>query len=78
MAMMVRFAVNRARKQAAVFFGGDEHGQVSLPAGWEELVPRDLIRDEAAFQRWIAGSLEERLRGLAPAGFACLGGLRRP
>lgn len=78
MAMMVRFAVHRGKKQAAVFFGGDEHASVALPPGWEELTPREIIRDEVAFQRWIALDLDGRLAVLAPAGFACLRGMRQP
>lgn len=77
MAPMVRFAIHRQRKQAAVFFGGDEHGSVALPPGWEELVPRQILRDDEAFARWIALDLDGRLVGLAPPGYRCLAGLQR-
>ena len=78
MAMMVRFAINQIKRRAAVFYGGDERGGKPLPPGWEELVPRDIIKDEAMFQRWIALELDDRLEGLAPPGFKCLKGLQQP
>ena len=78
MAPMVRFAIHRKRKEAAVFFGGDEHASVPLPKGWQELMPRAIIRDEGEFDRWIALDLDGRLAGLAPPGFKCLPGLQHP
>jgi hypothetical protein len=64
MAPRVRFAIHRKRREAAIFFGGDERAVSPLPAGWEELVPREIIHDEAAFDRWIALDLDDRLAGL--------------
>jgi hypothetical protein len=78
MAPMVRFAMHPGKRQAAVFFGGDERVQHALPEGWVELVPRRIITDEAAFDRWIALDLDARLAGLAPPGFTCLPGMRQP
>jgi hypothetical protein len=60
-----------------VYFGGDEHASVSLPDGWEEVMPRAIIRDEAEFERWLALDLDGRLSRLAPSGFRCLPGLQR-
>jgi hypothetical protein len=67
--MMVRFAIHRAKKISRVFFVGDERGTMPLPAGWEELVPRDIITDERAFDRWIALDLDARLAAITPEGF---------
>ncbi len=76
MSMIVLFAIHRAKKISAVFFGGDEHGFVGLRDGWEELVPRDIIQDERAFDRWIAQDLDARLVGLTPPGFTPKKGIR--
>jgi hypothetical protein len=78
MAPMVRYAIHRQRKEAAVFFGGDEHASVPLPKGWEELVPRATIRDDVEFERWLALDLDARLARLAPSGFRCRPGLQYP
>lgn len=69
MAPMVRFALHRKKKISRVFFVGDERGTMPLPEGWEELVPREIITDERAFDRWIAQDLHARLADLTPAGF---------
>lgn len=42
MAPAAVFAMNRATRQVARFFAGDEHGRAPLPEGWEELRTRDL------------------------------------
>lgn len=69
MGMMVSFAIHRKKKISRVFFVGDERGRAPLPEGWEELVPRDIITDERAFDRWIALDLDARLAALTPPGF---------
>jgi hypothetical protein len=69
MGMMVRFAIHRKKKISRVFVVGDERGTMPIPDGWEELVPREIITDDRAFDRWIALDLDARLAALTPAGF---------
>ncbi|MDB4968735.1 MAG: hypothetical protein JWN44_4424 [Myxococcales bacterium] len=78
MAQMVRFAVHRGKLISAVWNGGDERVRLELPEGWEELVPRDIIKGEANLDRWIRLDLDQRLAELTPPGFKPTKGLRQP
>jgi hypothetical protein len=69
MSMRVHFAIHREKKISAVFDGGDERQEVGLPDGWEALVPREIFKDERAFDAWIRLDLEGRLAAITPPGF---------
>jgi hypothetical protein len=69
MGLRVRFAIHRKKKLSAVFPGGDERQEIGLPDGWEELVPREIFRDEREFDAWIRLDLGGRLAAITPPGF---------
>lgn len=57
MAPAAHYAMNRATRQVARFFAGDEHGAAPLPDGWEALPNPG------------PGTVEEQLARVCPPGF---------
>ena len=76
MAPIVLFLVHHGRRECAWFFGGDERFRIEVPSGWQQIIPRTAITNEAEFDEWLQLDLYGRLHRLCPPGYTVVGELK--